>query len=296
MFDWWFRRNWKRDPTALREFEGLQPVTLITGATRGIGLELAKVWAQQRANILLVARSESDLTTTARLLDEKRKSAMHGQILTLALDITDPSAIDVVSEKLVQQRLYVEELINNAGVGLSGNFAQAPTESVDQLVELNVTALTRLSRAFLPDMLARGKGGIVNIASLGGFTPGPYQAAYYASKAYVISLTRALAQENIGMGVRFMVIAPGPVETRFHQQMNAERAFYRRFIPAMSAASIARSTLFWYRLRCNFVVPGLFNMLMALCLSILPGPFTIPIVSELLNPRNEQRDAGREKR
>ena len=92
---------------------------------------------------------------------------------------------------------------------------------LSNLTELNVTALTRLTRTFLPDMLVRGRGGIINVASLGGFTPGPYQAAYYASKAYVIALTRALAHENRGMGVRFAVVAPGPVNTKFHAKMDA---------------------------------------------------------------------------
>ena len=172
-----------------------------------------------------------------------------------------------------------------------GAFTSHDPAELDRLVELNIAALSRLTRAFLPDMLVRGRGGIINIASLGGFSPGPYQAAYYASKAYVISLTRALAHENRGMGVRFAVVAPGPVETRFHARMDAERAFYRRFLPALSPARVARATMFWYAQGSTVIVPGLFNTALALALGFLPGLLTIPVVALLLHPRDVERDA-----
>ncbi len=121
-------------------------------------------------------------------------------------------------------------LVNNAGIGLSGRFDDHSHEEIEALLALNVTALTRLMRHVLPQMRARGRGGVLNIASLGGYVPGPHQAVYYASKAYVISLSEAVASELAGTGVRVAVVAPGPVATGFHAAMGAENARYRAWL------------------------------------------------------------------
>ena len=291
LVDGWLRRNWRRDEELLTRLAGRQPAVIITGATQGIGRELARLLAGRRNHIVLVARTGADLETLA----EDLRAASHGRqtpdIHTLALDITRDDAPEAVAATLERHGLYADELINNAGIGLSGHFVDHDPSEVDQLVALNVAALSRLTRAYLPDMLVRGRGGIINVASLGGFAPGPYQAAYYASKAYVISLTRALAYENRGMGVRFATVAPGPVETLFHARMNAEHAFYRRFLPSLSPARVARATMFWYALGFTVIVPGVFNAALALALGFLPGLLTIPVVAFLLHPRDVERDA-----
>lgn len=292
MLTWWRRRFWKRDEAALAELHGLQPATLITGATRGIGYEFARMVVRSGGSVVLIARSESDLQRVRdRLLAEAKDATDHTtpSITTIAIDLTGVDAASSIRDQLGTLNLYIDTLINNAGVGLSGHFADQPPAQIDHLVELNISALTRLTQTFLPDMLVRGHGGIINVASLGGLTPGPFQAAYYASKAYVISLTQALSYENRGQGVRFTVIAPGPVETQFHAQMDAERAFYRRFLPAMTARAVARSTMFWYKLGRTVVVPGVFNTILAICLRILPAPLTSPVVAFLLNPRDDEK-------
>ena len=211
-------------------------------------------------------------------------------IEALALDIAAPDAAERIAARLAEHDLFADELVNNAGIGASGAFAAQEPLLLSRLTDLNIAAVTRLSRAFLPDMLIRGRGGIINVASLGGFTPGPYQAAYYASKAYVISLTRALAQENRGMGVRFAAVAPGPVNTDFHAKMDAESTLYRNILPALNPRRVARSTVFWYTLGAVIIVPGLFNQLMALALRILPGFLIIPVMALLLHPWSNQRD------
>ena len=289
--DAWLRRNWRRRDADLARFASLEPAAVVTGASEGIGLELARLLARRRSDIVLIARTSVDLAAAAKALQAAARQSPPPNIHTLALDISRPDAAETIAAELTSKNLYVDELINSAGIGLSGNFGEHDPAELDRLVELNVTALSRLTRAVLPDMLARGRGGIINIASLGGFTPGPYQAAYYASKAYVISLTRALAHENRGMGVRFAVVAPGPVETRFHARMDAERAFYRRFLPALSPARVARATMFWYALGSTVIVPGVFNTVLALALGFLPGLLTIPVVALLLHPRDVERDA-----
>ena len=156
------------------------------------------------------------------------------------------------------------------------------------LIDLNVTALTRLMHHALPRMLARARGGILNVASLGGLVPGPYQAAYYASKAYVISLTEAVASEAAGRGVRFTALAPGPVDTGFHAAMGAEFSFYRQLILPLSPEGTANAAYRGYVLGCHLVVPGLINKVLALALRILPHTLLLPFVRWLLRPA-EQR-------
>lgn len=290
LMDWWRRRNWHRDDDAIAQLAGKSPATLITGASQGIGFELARMFARHREAVILVARDEQGLLNAKAELIADRSIDDSVRIETIALDVTGPDAAARITAELAKHDLFVDELINNAGIGASGPFANSDPVQLSHLVQLNTAALTGLSHAFLADMLIRGRGGIINMASLGGFAPGPYQAAYYASKAYVISLTRALAHENQGMGVRIATVAPGPVNTKFHAQMGAETAFYRRLLPALGPERVASSTFFWYGLGLTVIVPGLFNQVMALALRVLPGFLTIPVVALLLHPWGNERD------
>jgi short-subunit dehydrogenase len=140
-------------------------------------------------------------------------------------------------------------------------------------------------RHYLPGMRLRGRGGLLNLASLGGYTPGPYQAAYYASKAYVISLTEAIAAETAGEGVRACALAPGPVDTAWHERAGAETALYRSLVPPASAASVARAGYLGYLLGLRVVVPGLLNPFLALALKLLPHRLMVPFIAWLLKPR-----------
>jgi short-subunit dehydrogenase len=137
-------------------------------------------------------------------------------------------------------------------------------------------------------MLARGSGGILNVASLGGLVPGPNQAAYYASKAYVVSLTRAIATENAGRGVRLMALAPGPVNTGFHDAMGAELSFYRQLVLALSADQTARAAYRAYVSGCHLFVPGVTGKLLQIAVWIIPHALVLPIVGWLLRRREER--------
>ena len=152
---------------------------------------------------------------------------------------------------------------------------------------MNVETLTRLTRAALPDMIARQRGGILNMSSLGAYVPGPNQAAYYATKAYVLSLTEALASEASGQGVRIAAVLPGPVDTTFHKDMGAEASFYRLLLPSLTPERVARSAYFGFMLGRRVIVPGIFNNAMFVALRLLPHVLTVPIVSWLLrrNPK-----------
>ena len=216
----WRRRWWRPDPAALAAFDGLKPMVVVTGGSEGIGFELARRFAAAGSDVLLVARSAEVLEQAAAQIRAECKV----NAVTLAADLTAPGTVAAIEEALASQGAYADVLVNNAGIGLSGPFHTHAPDAVLRLLDLNVRALTQLTHHFLPGMRTRGRGGILNVASLGGYAPGPNQGAYYASKAYVLSLTEAIAAETAGEGVRVCALAPGPVNTRFHARMGAEGA------------------------------------------------------------------------
>jgi hypothetical protein len=193
-----------------------------------------------------------------------------------------PAKLDAL---LARHGLYLDVLVNNAGVGLGGNFTDLDQDKLDELVETNVAAVTRLTRHYLPAMRARARGGIMNLASLAAFTPGPWQAPYFASKAYVLSLTAAIGGECAGEGVRVCAIACGPIETRIHRKMNAGNTFYRALLPSSSADRMARLAWRSYRMGRRVVVPGIVNSFMAWSARAMPFELLLPLVSWLMKPR-----------
>jgi short-subunit dehydrogenase len=276
----WRRRWWRPDAAALAAYAGLRPMVVVTGGSEGIGYELARRFAADGCDVMLVARRPEPLQRAAAAL----RADFGVKMVAVPVDLTAAGAIAAIDRSLAEHGAYADVLVNSAGIGIAGPFhAQAP-EEVMRLVDLNVRALTALTRAYLPGMRARGRGGVLNLASLGGFTPGPYQAAYYASKAYVLSLTEAIGAETAGEGVRVCALAPGPVRTAWHDRANAGAAYYRNLLPS-SAASAARAGYLGYTLGLRVVVPGLLSPFLALALRIMPHSLTIPIVRFLLKPR-----------
>jgi len=277
----WRRRWWRADAAALAAFDGLKPMTVVTGASEGIGYALACRFAAAGSDLVLVARRPELLRQAA----ERIRAEYKVEAVAVPADVTQPDAIPTIETALAAHRAYADVLINAAGMGLAGTFLSHPPEAVLRLLDLNVRALTELMRHFLPGMRVRGRGGVLNVASLGGYAPGPYQAVYYASKAYVLSLSEAVAAETAGEGVRVSALAPGPVNTGFHRKMGSERALYRYLVLPASADGVAAAGYRGFALGWRVTVPGLLNPPLALAMRILPHRIVIPIVGWLLKPR-----------
>jgi uncharacterized protein len=228
---------------------------LVTGASSGIGAELARLFAADGHGLLLVARRKERLDALAAELEEK-----HGvPVKTLALDLAAPGAVPALVGWTVREGLDVHTLVNNAGFGLRGAFHELDAERQDEMVRLNVGAVTSLARAFLPGMIARKDGGILNLASMAAFQAGPYMAVYYATKAYVLSFSEALHEEAKPHGVKVSAFCPGPVATEFVAIAGLEGC--ARFDTAPDAASMARAGYKAYRANNALFIPGLFNKL-----------------------------------
>ncbi|MGF1620621.1 MAG: SDR family NAD(P)-dependent oxidoreductase [Rhodomicrobiaceae bacterium] len=276
----WSRRNVERSG-ALGEAEGRQPVCIITGASEGIGRYLANEFAQAGHRLLLIARSGGALENAATEL----RRDYDAQVFTVAIDLTAPGCLERIEAALQENGLYADVLVNNAAFGLGGLFAEQAPDRLEDLCRLNMEILTLLTRAYLPAMLARARGGVLNVASLGGLLPGPYQAAYYASKAYVVSLTEALAHENAGRGVRISAAAPGPVATRFHERMGASSALYLTLQRVMPAEDAARIIYSGYAGRRTIIVPGLLASFNAFAVRYIPHIILVPFIGWFLKRR-----------
>ena len=277
LLDLWSRRYIFRGTAPVTQ--PTLPATIVTGASEGIGLAIARRFAQAGNRVVLIARRETELNAAAEAI--KRDFGVDA--VALAIDINGGDAGERIETALLARGLHADIFVNNAGFGLSGNFAAEPEADVEALISCNVAALTRLSRHFLPGMLARGQGGLINLGSLAGFTPGPYQAAYYASKAYVVSLTRAIAYETRGRGVRVALVAPGPIETAFHARMDAESAFYR-LMPAPTPEAVAAATFRGFRWHRRLIVPGVSATILSVIMRMVPSRLAMPFTALLLYP------------
>lgn len=234
-------------------------VALVTGASSGIGLELAKLFARDGHDLVLVARREAQLQELAEALTDRYDV----RATVVGADLADPSAPAEIARRVAAAGLEVRFLVNNAGFGLAGEFARtdAPTEL--QMIQVNVAALTHLTKLFLPDMLAEHHGAILNVASTAGFVPGPFMAVYYASKAYVISFSEALAEEVRNSGVTVTVLCPGVTRTGFQERAGIDlqaRQLQRGWVA--DAASVARAGYDGMRRGKRVVIPGVFNKVM----------------------------------
>ena len=232
----------------------MSKTALVTGASAGLGLELARLLAADRHDLVLVARRRDRLEQLAAELERVHAVRAH----VLAEDLADPAAPARIVEELGRRGLEIEVLVNNAGFGANGPFAELDAARQVGMVQVNVTALVELTRRLLPPMIARGAGRILNLGSTAGFQPGPFMAVYYASKAFVNSFSEALSFELRGTGVTVTVSCPGPTDTEFGAIAGNDKS--RLFaIGSMSAAEVARHAYAAMMRGRPLAVPGLLN-------------------------------------
>jgi short-subunit dehydrogenase len=238
---------------------------LITGASFGIGLEFARIFAREGYNLVLVARSADKLR---QLASELEKS--HGtRSLILAVDLTEPGSPAYVLDQTTRADIQVDVLVNNAGFGLYGFFAENDLEECLRLIQLNVTTLTHLTRLYLPVMIERKRGRILNVASTAAFQPGPLMAVYFATKAYVLHFSEALANELNGTGVTVTCLCPGPTATEFSKRANATGMRLLKF-GSMDAHTVAEDGYRALMAGKPVVISGFRNWLVAQSVRLSP--------------------------
>jgi short-subunit dehydrogenase len=238
---------------------------LVTGASSGIGRELAKCFAEEGARLVLTARNTGALQTLAGEL----RRAHNLEVIVITADLSSPEAPGHILKELQGRGITVDILVNNAGFGAWGLFSELPLQRQLEMLQVNVSALTQLTGLFLPGMLQRRRGGILNVASVAGFLPGPGMAVYYATKACVLSLTEALAEELAGTNVTVTVLCPGPTSTNFGQVARTDKTRMIR-LARMSAGTVACYGLNAFRKRRIVAVPGFQNRLLILLIRCLP--------------------------
>jgi short-subunit dehydrogenase len=255
-------------------------LTLITGASMGIGAELAREFASHGHDLVLVARSTDKLNILAAELKEKFKINTH----ILSKDLLTSSACEELYMEVKKKNLNVEILVNNAGFGLHGFFNETDLKKETDMIELNIKVLTKLSKLFLKDMVQNKKGKILNTASTAAYFPGPLMSVYYATKAYVVSFSHALACELKRSGVTVSALCPGFTESDFHK--NAEIDFKRASdmlrMPAERVAKTAYQGLMRHK---QIIVPGLRNQLMVFLSKITTKNFQASLNSVFQNKR-----------
>lgn len=254
---------------------------LVTGASGGIGEELARLLAAGGANLVLVARSHDKLAALARDL-----SAAHRvQARALACDLSAPDATDRIVAELSAHGIAVDILVNNAGFATYGLFVETPADEEARLLQVNIVALTNLTKRLLPGMVERRHGRVLNVASTAGFQPGPLMAVYYASKAYVLSLSEALANETEGTGVSVTCLCPGPTKTGFQDRARMRESKLFTTLAVMSAADVARAGYDGMMAGRAIVIPGLSNKLAVQVLRVSPRAMATRVVRRLQERR-----------
>jgi uncharacterized protein len=231
-------------------------IALVTGASGGIGEEFAKLLASKGVDLVLVARSGDKLQRLAESLKV--------QVHCLAIDLATSSAPAQVESFLESKKLSIDYLLNNAGFGTFGPFVESDLTGELGQIQLNVVTLTHLTRLLLPGMVKRGKGRILNVASTAAFQPGPMMAVYYATKAYVLSFSEALANELKGTGVTSTCLCPGPTSTGFNERAKlGSGGMLSKKSVMMDAATVARRGYDGMMKGRRLVIPGMLNKMLA---------------------------------
>jgi short-subunit dehydrogenase len=260
-----------------------RPLALVTGASTGIGEQLARMLAERGHDLVLVARDRARLEALAKELGDARGATCE----VLPADLTDPGQLATVEARAGE----VDVLVNNAGFGTYGPFVELDVDGEDREVRLNVLAVVRLTHAAARAMVGRGRGGILNVASLAAFQPTPYDATYGATKAFVFSFTQALHEELRGTGVAVTVLCPGFTRTEFQ----ARAVIGTDPVPSFmwqEADDVARAGLDGLAKNRAVVIPGVLNRVVGNVSLVTPGALTRRVVSVVARRQRDAAQAG----
>lgn len=251
-------------------------LALITGASGGIGEAFGHVLAGEGYDLVLVARRDQELHRVKGVITSKLPVAVH----VMALDLNETGAVETLMAEMASRNLVPAIVINNAGFGLAGPMAELSRDEQLRMIDLNVRVLTDLTLRFLPTMVASKSGGIINVASIAGFMPGPMMAVYFATKNYVLSFSDALSSELRGTGVTVTTLCPGTVKTAFQA-----RAGQNERGSTLSAYDVARQGWAGFKAKRRVVIPGFFNQMTAYGLRITPRRLSLPFIKQIMSRR-----------
>lgn len=261
--------SWKPNKTAL-----------ITGASSGIGYDISSILAENGYNVVLVARSREKLEALAN----QARQMFGVSARVIVKDLTQPNSVDELYRELEREKIEVDILVNNAGYGLLGDFASTSKTEELGMIQLNIVAVAHLTKLFLPSMIRRGSGRILNVASVVGFRPGPFMTNYAATKAYVVSFSVALAEEVRQKGITISVLCPGPTLTGFHDRAGLRENSFVRFIFADSRV-VARSGYEGLMAGKTVIIPGFFNKIGTLFSRMSPPSLSARSVKRYYEPK-----------
>jgi short-subunit dehydrogenase len=247
---------------------------LITGASQGIGLELARVFAKNGYDLILVARDKLKLSEVAKELSKNYKI----QVVTVSKDLSEQKSYFELYNSIKKQGIKVDILVNNAGFGNFGNFAETDLSKEESMIDVNVKALTSLTKIFLQDMIKRKSGKILNVASIAAFQPGPLMAVYFATKAYVLSLSEALSEELKDSGVSISALCPGPTASQFQERAGMQNANLFKKKKVMSSEEVAEIGFRGLMKGKRVIIPGFRNKISAFLGRHLPRSLILPII------------------
>ena len=263
-------------------FSSPRPLALVTGASSGIGADLARELARDGHDLVLAARTVAPMERLAAEL------AAHGAgTVVIPADLNQHGGAAALASAIEDRGLTVDVLVNNAGLGAVGRFDQADPRRIGDMLQLNIVALTELTRLLLPGMVARRRGKVMLVASTAAFQPGPNMAVYFATKAYVLSFGEAIAYELRGTGVTVTVLCPGATATDFQRVAGTSELIF--FSSAarhvMSAAAVARLGYRGLKASRRVIITGLLNRIIALGGRFAPHPISLPVTQALMSRR-----------
>lgn len=262
---------------------------LVTGASSGIGAEFARVLAARGMHLVLTARREDLLKKLAEELDTR-----HGTRTEIIVgDLSDPKEPKRLYDRIAAKNIQVELLINNAGFGFVGTIGETDPERMQQMLRLNISALTALTCFYLPEMTARGHGGIINVSSVAAFQPVAYMPVYSAGKSYVLHFSEALWAEARDRGVTVMALCPGTTETEFFDVAGVSNWLKKQ--RSHTTEFVVRKALKGLEKKRQYVIPGVINYLLSLGVRLAPRKMVVKETMKYFRPRKNRKKDKKDK-